>query len=117
MIREQSLTLQTRPSYVLAQFHHDLDMDVMLSLKPEIERLLPQIDKPVLVDLQHVNFLDSSAVGLLAMFFRHTQSRHLQMMIIAAQPQPEAVLGMVGLSDHVPFYSSLEAAENAITGA
>lgn len=114
-MKPQNLTLKTYPLYVLATFHQDLDMDLMLALKPEIERLLPQIDKAILVDIERVNFLDSSAVGLLAMFFRHTQALDLPMMIIAAQPQPEAVLGMVGLTDHVSIYSTLEAAETALT--
>lgn len=115
MMSEQNLTLHTHDGYVLAQFHHDLDMEVMLSLKPEIDRLLPQIRLPLLIDLEHVHFLDSSAIGLLAMFFRHAQAHHLPIMIVAAQPQPEAVLGMVGLSDHVPLYGSLSEAETALT--
>lgn len=117
MMRQDALTLHSRSGYVLAQFHEDLDMDVMLVLKPEIERVLPQITVPVIVDLEAVQFLDSSAVGLLAMFFRHAQAHRHAMMIVAAQPQPEAVLGMVGLSDHVSLYSSLGEAEAALTPA
>lgn len=116
-MKQQILTLQTHDDYVLATFHQDVDMEVMLTIKPEVDRLLPQIDKAVIVDLERVGFLDSSAIGLLAMFFRHTQTRALKMMIAAAQPQPEAVLGMVGLSDHVPLYRHLKDAEAALKHA
>ena len=112
---EASLTVSACPGYVLARFNHDLDMEVMLALRSDIDRLLPQIDKPIIVDLANVSFLDNGAVGMLTLFFHHAQKHGLSMLIVAAQPQPAAVLGMVGLSDHVPLYSSLEAAENALT--
>ncbi len=116
-VKTHPLTLKMFEHYVLAIFHHDIDMETMLDLKPRLDSLLAPIVKPVIIDLQRVAFLDSSAVTILAMFFRHVQSRHLPMCIAAAQPQPEAVLGMVGLSDHVAVFASLTEAKKAFTAA
>lgn len=107
ILKNDTLAIEKKSGYITGLFHHDLDMETMLHLKPKIEAIMPQIDLPFILDLQNVHFLDSSAVGVIALFFRHAQTWRLPFLIVGAQPQPEAVLGMVGLSDYVPIYPDL----------
>lgn len=107
-------SLTHEKDHCLATFHADLDMETLIGLRPEIEKSLRLIEKPLLVDLQAVQFLDSSGVGLLALMFRHTQAHHLAIAFCGAQPQPEAILAMVGLSTYVPVYAQRNEALNAL---
>jgi anti-anti-sigma factor len=85
-------------------------MDRLLTLKPLIEEQALQIRKSLLVDLTAVDFLDSAAVGVLAILYRQVYKHKLRMAFINPQPQAEAVLSMVGLSEMVPGYASKEEA-------
>ncbi len=112
--RNDHLTFTAGAGYTLLRFLGDLDMQVMIQVRPAIEPLLAQIETPVFVDLSAVEFLDSSAVNLLALVFQTTQKNHQPMIICAAADQPAAVIEMVGLSDYVPLVADLEAAKAAL---
>ena len=116
-VAQETMSFDETSRYMRILFHHDLDMEIMLGIRPHIERQLISVTKPIIVDLEKVHFLDSAAVGVLAMIFRHAKAKHLSFVLCAVQPQPEAVLGMVGLSDHVKLYPSLREAEQAVLAA
>ena len=101
---------KVRPYFDLAGF---LD-PVVDGCVASMEKALAQIDLPLIIDLAAVHFLDSSAIGVMALMFRHCQERHLPMAIFNANPQPEAVLAMAGLSDYVTVYPDLKSALNAL---
>jgi anti-anti-sigma factor len=114
ILNNSTLSVSRKDDHIVASFHHNLDMEMLLRLKPEMERILPKIDTTLLIDLKRVDFLDSSAVGVIALFFRHTQTQKLDMAIVHANPQPEAVLAMVGLTDYVSLYPDVKTALNSL---
>lgn len=116
-VAQETMSFDEAFAYMRIVFHHDLDMEIMLEIRPFIEERLASVAKPIIVDLEKVHFLDSAAVGVLAMIFRHARIKNLNFVMCAVQPQPEAVLGMVGLSDHVKLYHTLKAAEQAVLAA
>ena len=91
-------------------FNENLDMDKMLALRPEIEELMPSINKPLLINLKAVDFLDSSAVGILALFYKNCYKINQKIAFLHPTPQAQAVLSMVGLGDLVPSFESTEEA-------
>lgn len=117
IVDHPALTIERFSDYIRVTFLQDVNMDVMLRLKPQIESVLPQLDRVIIIDLAAVHFLDSSAVGMIAILFRHAQYWRRPIAFIAANPQPEAVLAMVGLSDYVPLYADLKTALAALKGA
>ncbi len=106
MLTHDDFTLEEDEKLYIASFLRSIDMERLLKLKPALESHTSVIDKPLLVDLQRVDFLDSAAVGVLAVLFRHTQKQGLGIAFSGAQPQAEAVLSMVGLSDLVPLFAN-----------
>lgn len=115
MLVHDDFTLEDQGLFWLARFHHTIDMERLLTLKPQLEDRIPFINKALVVDLSAVDFLDSAAVGVLALLFRHINAKKLKMAFTGAQPQAEAVLEIVGLSDHVPLFYDLHDAEQFLT--
>lgn len=105
MLVHDAFTLEEQDAICVARFLRNVDMDTVMQLKPLIEEQGTLITKSLLVDLQHVDFLDSAAVGVLASLFRCVHKRGLKMVFVHAQPQAQAVLEMVGLSAYVPHYA------------
>lgn len=98
-------------------FTTDIDMDIMVRIRPFLTKETERTEGPILVDLTRVSFLDSAAVSLLAHFFQHVQKRGQKMVILGAQDQPVAVLEMVGLADYVPLVPDMAAAKAALNDA
>jgi anti-anti-sigma factor len=108
------VTLEAAPDCAVIQFLGDLDMNVMMQVRPALEPLLAEIRTPIFVDLSKVEFLDSSAVNLLALVFQTVRKNHQSMAIVGAGDQPAAVIEMVGLSDYVPMVADLTEAKAAL---
>lgn len=111
MLTHEDFTLRESDRLCTATFQRSIDMERMMTLKPELEARAEQINKPLIVDMTAVDFLDSAAVGILAILFRQTQKQGLGIAFAGAQPQAEAVLAMVGLSDLVPLFENRVLAE------
>lgn len=103
-------TLENHPEFFHGIFNESLDMDKMLALRPDIDALMPTINKPLLINLKAVDFLDSSAVGILALFYKHCYKINQKIAFLHPTPQAQAVLSMVGLGDLVPSFESTEEA-------
>jgi len=108
------VSVTNEAGYTLVRFLGDLDMQIMMKVRPPLEEEAKALRGPVFIDLSAVEFLDSSAVNLLALFFQSAQRAHQQMAILGAGDQPSAVIEMVGLSDYVPLLPDLVAAKAAL---
>lgn len=116
LLAHEDFTLQDQGAFISADFLCTIDMDKLLVLKPLVEASLTHINKPLVIDLAAVTFLDSAAVGLLAILFKHTQRQNLGIALCCAQPQAEAVLSMVGLTDFAPHFAQRDEAEKYLGG-
>jgi anti-anti-sigma factor len=114
MLNHPDFIIEDHHSFFIARFLCSIDMDKLLTLKPVVEAHLPLIQKNLLVDLEHVSFLDSAAVGILVILMRHVRQIGQKIVIFQAQPQAEAVLHIVGLSDYVPLALDQSEAEKTL---
>jgi anti-anti-sigma factor len=101
---------------MVVAFQTDIDMDIMIRIRPFLTAKTEKPDRAIIVDLARVGFLDSAAVSLLAHVFHATQKTGKLMFIAAAQDQPAAVLDMVGLSAYVPLVPDTATAKAALKG-
>src|SRR5262245_51103905 len=113
-LENDHVTLECTSAFALMRFLGDLDMNVMMQVRPALEPLLADIRTPIFVDLSAVEFLDSSAVNLLALVFQTARRNHQSMAIVGAGDQPAAVIEMVGLSDYVPMVGDMAQAKAAL---
>ena len=111
------VTVTQEDSCMVVAFQTDIDMDLMIRIRPFLTAQTQNPDRPIIVDLARVGFLDSAAVSLLAHVFHATQKTGKLMFIAAAQDQPAAVLDMVGLSAYVPLVPDTATAKAALKGS
>ena len=60
------------------------------------------LDAPLVVDLEHCEFIDSTGIALLMRCFRLAGDRGFA--LAASGPQVHRVLDLVGIPEHLPTY-------------
>lgn len=78
--------------------------------KADILQEVTESDKPVLIDMSNVSFMDSGAIGFLVSILKNVNERKKVMAISGAEGQPRIVLRMVGIDEHVRIYDNNEEA-------
>ncbi len=62
------------------------------------------LEKPLVVDLEHCSFIDSTGIALLVRSFRLAADRGFA--LVASGPQVHRVLDLVGIPEHLPTYET-----------
>jgi anti-anti-sigma factor len=102
------------PPPALVMLEHE-DGAVIVSLNGEIDRAAKDDfsaaleealthDRPLIVDLEHCSFIDSSGMGLLVR--THKRAAHGKFALVGAGPQVHRVLDLVGIPAFVPTYDT-----------
>ena len=100
---------------VLVSLEGELDLTNVAELEQRLANACPP-ERPLVVDLNHVAFLDSAALHC---FFRLARSRgrsHLAFVVDPAAPIVRA-LSIVDLGAAATIVSTLDAARDALNGA
>ena len=117
MDKNDYVVVENTADYLLITFLGDLDMEIMIKIRPMLQGVIKTLDRPILIDMAKVEFLDSAAVSLLALFFQTAQDKKQTMLIVGTKDQPAAVLEMVGLADYVRILPDLGSAKAALKEA
>ena len=67
-------------------------------------------NRHVIMDLEHVPFVDSSAIGLLALTHQNLKLQNVHLSIANPQEPVKKVLDLANFSKFIPMYSSLQEA-------
>ena len=91
-----------------------------LSTIPRVERqLFDQLRShaAIVVDLTHVNFIDSSGIALLIQAFRTTDDTGILNTVIAEGSQVERVFRLAGIDRALPLFTQRARALEGLNGA
>jgi len=86
----------------------ELDLDTAPTLKRHLVETLQDRGGPVVVDLSHVSFIDSTAIGVLIGAARALPPR--QLMLVGRQPAVTSVFATCGLEHRFPHHATLDEA-------
>lgn len=89
-----------------------LDLTSVATFRSAIAHAIQGGDPTVIVDLQHVDFIDSSGLGALVGAFRHTRDAGGDLRIVAPHAEVLELLALMRLDRVLPPYPSIEAALN-----
>jgi anti-sigma B factor antagonist len=86
----------------------ELDLSVGSELQGDVIQLLPADEvRMVAIDLSEVTFIDSTAIGILAMAHKRAARAGGHLVLVAAPERVERVLYLTGLSTVLDIRSSL----------
>ncbi len=109
-MEELNVSIKKSKDIYILHFKGVLDSMVIAGLRHKIEDEMDSIFQHIILDLKEVEFLDSTAVGLLAYLLRKTHARSGRTLVTGAHGQPRAVLELIGFDDLVEYTESEEEA-------
>jgi anti-sigma B factor antagonist len=83
----------------------DLDMSATFALEPVVDRVLADRPRELVLDLEDVNFVDSSGLGLLISTSDRAGRAGVELAITGAGPEIQRVFHFAGLDGFLPVRS------------
>lgn len=87
-----------------------LDLTSVTTFRAAVARAIDDRQPTVIVDLHHVDFIDSSGLGALVGAYRHTRDAGGDLRIVAPHAEVLELLTLMRLDRVLPAYPSIEAA-------
>lgn len=101
--------------YVIIEFKGALDKSNIKDVREVITNYIEHFEDEVLIfDLKYFDFVNSEGVGFFVSMYYKMQAMDKTLHIVNAQPQVKDVFDVVGLSQIVEVYDSLEDILNKI---
>ncbi|MCA9472449.1 MAG: STAS domain-containing protein [Nitrospirales bacterium] len=87
------------------------DFSSRKAFKDTVERIQKEGCSHIIINMDRVSFVDSSALGLLVIASQNLKCKHAQLSIVNPQPYVRQVLDLANVPKMVPVYSSLNEAK------
>lgn len=88
----------------------DIDLHTVPALRARLDDIRAQGRRRIAIDLTRVDFLDSSALGMLVSMQRELESDSGQLRVACPQPQVSKVFRITRLAEVIPIYDSVDEA-------
>ena len=96
--------IQPRNGYMLLRFFGFIDASTVEQIKPALVDKIPPNCGNIVIDMQHVDFLDSHGVGFFVSLMKRANRNGGQICFASAEGQPASVLNMVGFNSQLVTY-------------
>lgn len=116
--RRVSLVLSHVDDVPVASLEGEFDLDSVGDVERFLRRNLGPLffKRHLVLDLERVQFIDSSFVGLLVSLVRRFQTERTELVLVHPVGTVRRVLGLVGLPNLVPVYDCVADAVSALQG-
>jgi anti-sigma B factor antagonist len=106
---ELSVTVRHDRGVAIAEVTGYIDMSTVAGLR---ERLLELADRgrPMIVDLNRVDFIDSAGLGALVGAFRRASERGGSLHAVCSRPQTRKLLWLTGVDRRIPLTATVDGA-------
>jgi anti-sigma B factor antagonist len=111
-----SVTVRRESGVAIAEVTGDIDMSTVAGLR---ESLLGLADsgQPLIVDLNHVSFIDSVGLGALVGAARRADERGGSLHAVCSRPQTRKLLWLTGVDRRIPLTATVDGALTLLTGS
>lgn len=72
------------------------------NIRPELEKIIADCDSDVAIDLQAVNFIDSSGIGAIVFLYKRLKAQGQTLEIINIQGQPKELFELLRIHSAIP---------------
>ncbi len=94
----------------------DIRVKTIIQLRKVFEGLQDEGCKKIAIDLERVNFIDSSGIGILLNFARIQREVEGCLCLYNYSDEIKELLDIVDLGDFIPVYKSFDEVKQALTG-
>ena len=103
--------LKSRGNTLVVSIFGELDHHTVDELRQKVDNeIIKSSTKNVVFDFSHVNFMDSSGIGVIMGRYKNIQCLKGQLAVVCLKPQIKRIFEMSGLSKIIRIYDSLEQA-------
>jgi anti-sigma B factor antagonist len=116
MVDELSVKVRRERGVVIADVTGDIDVSTVGGLR---DRLLGLADdgEPLIVDLNHVSFIDSTGLGVLVALARRADARGGSLHAVCSRPPTRKLLWLTGVDRRVPLTPTVDDALTHLTAS
>lgn len=97
------------PKVLIMKIDGEIDHRYATRIRREADRkIVTYPDKPFLIDLTNVSFMDSSGIGVIIGRYKLVSSFGQRVIIVSSNPTVEKILDMSGIKKIINIYPTLE---------
>lgn len=86
----------------------DLTYDNRATFKEAVERVKASACRHLIVNMEKVQFLDSSGLGLMALMSQNLKLSHIRLSVVNPQSYVREIMNLANIAKLVPIYNSEE---------
>jgi len=105
------ITEQQEDSVVVLELEGRIDFGARKVFKDTVERLQKEGCVHIIINLEHVSFVDSSALGLLVIAHQNLKTKQAQLSLVNPQPYVRQVLDLANVPKMVQVFPTLQDAK------
>ncbi len=103
------------PYALIMKIDGEIDHRYATRIRREADRkIVTYPDKPFLIDLTDVSFMDSSGIGVIIGRYKLVSSFGQKVVIVSSNPTVEKILDMSGIKKIINVYPTSEDAKNSL---
>lgn len=107
------ITEQEGPGAPVVTVAGEIDVATAPTLRDRLQARVVGGDATIVVDLLEVNFLDSTALGVLVGALKRCREAGGELRLVIAEPRILKVFEITGLTEVFPIHATLEEAQRA----
>jgi anti-sigma B factor antagonist len=108
------ITEENRGTVVIAKLSGRLDAAVTRDVRDRLIGMAGQSEKGIVLDMQQVDFIDSSGLGLLVSLVKATAEIDRALGLCSLTPQAQSLFELTRMSKIFPIYTDGDAASAAM---
>jgi anti-anti-sigma factor len=109
-----TITTRTLPNATILDLSGDLTYANRAAFKSAVEGARQAGCRHLILNMEHVPFLDSSALGMLALFCQTFRASQAKLSILRPQSYVREIMSLASIQKMIPLYESEEAALSAV---
>jgi len=102
-----NITQKKSDGQVIVHMEGRFDFDARKTFKDAMEQAIKD-EMPVVLDLEQVSFVDSSALGLLVISHQNLKSKKIPLCLVNPQTYVRQVLDLANIGKMIPIYLTFD---------
>ncbi len=99
------ITVELMDDYTLIRCHSNFDAHMAIEARKVFNDVISHVDRNVVLDLGHSNYLDSSGLGAIAFLHKRLISLGFTLELIGLKDQPFKMINLLKVNDAIRCYS------------
>lgn len=103
--------IDTPNSNMIIKLSGEMDALGCSKIRPELEAIANTAQLHIILDINQINFIDSSGIGAIVFLFKRLKAQQRSLEIVGAQGQPQELLKLLRIESAIPITAAAEMGE------